>query len=149
MDGAYIILHNWITVRFDQFTLRLIVREVRKSGTGNSDRRFHPRLYWNVASLSKTPCPHCFSRLSWLMGSRWEHPCMRCLFMVMRSLDKTAFRDFNEMSSHLYLWADIYICWADIYICWADIYICWADIYICWADIYMCVHSVVLLVLSY
>ena len=49
-----------------------IGRLARMSVSGYRGRRFEPRQQY-VVSLSKTLNPHCFSRLSCAMSTRWGH----------------------------------------------------------------------------
>ena len=55
------------------FGLKHIGRLVRMSVSGYRGRRFEPRHLY-VVSLSKTLFPHCFSRLSCEMSTRWGQP---------------------------------------------------------------------------
>ena len=52
-------------------------RLVRMLVSGYIGRRFEPRNQY-VASLSKTLYPHCFSRLSCEMSTRWGQPSEGC-----------------------------------------------------------------------
>ena len=67
--------HQWRPLEIGRTRLRLehIGRLVRISFSGYRGRRFEPRHHY-VVSLSKTLYPHCFSRLSCGMSTRWGQP---------------------------------------------------------------------------
>ena len=57
--------------------LEHIGRLARMSVSGYRGRQFEPRQQY-VVSLSKTLYPHCFSRLSYEMSTRWGQPREGC-----------------------------------------------------------------------
>ena len=57
-----------VTVKMDD-----IGHVVRMSASGYRGRRFEPLQRHYVVSLCKTLYPHCFSRLSCEMTTRWGH----------------------------------------------------------------------------
>ena len=58
-------------------TVNCVVWHLSNVGFGYRGRRFEPRQQY-VVSLSKTLYPHCFSRLSCEMSTRWEQPREGC-----------------------------------------------------------------------
>ena len=60
---------------------------------GYSDLQFKPCMGQYVVSLSKTLYPHCYSRLSCEMSTRWGQPHKGCLFSVMISPEEITLKD--------------------------------------------------------
>ena len=72
----------WCLIKFTTTTttttnLKHIGRLVRMSVSGYRGQRFEPRHQY-VVSLNKTLRPHCFSRLSCEMSTRWGQPREGC-----------------------------------------------------------------------
>ena len=66
----------------------LITRRFLNSEVDGSNQQ----LYHFAMCLSKTLYPHCYSRLSWLMSTRGEHPREGCLFSAMSLTEEIALK---------------------------------------------------------
>ena len=84
---------------------------VRMSVYGYRGRRFEPRQHQYVVSLSKTLYPHCFSRLSCEMSTRWGQRRELC-FSEEVTLKNHAF--FTRLMDNGR--KDYYVCYLYIYI---------------------------------
>ena len=60
---------------------------------GYNRQRFQPLLHQYGVSLSKTFNPHCFSRLSLEVSTRWERPHEWCLLSAMSVPEEIALKN--------------------------------------------------------